>query len=268
MAMKIALVQFDCKLGDVDANVAAMVGHIAAAARDGADLVVFPETSDTGYDMPTIRRRAGPADRSAATRASLAAAARAHGVNVIAGLTLAEPDGRICNASAAFARDGTLLGEYRKIHLFGGETNREQDVFEAGDARRVVDLDGARVGMMICYDLRFPELARSLVLDGADVLVIVAAWPMARVDHWRLLSAARALENQCAVVAVNRAGFDGAGGAMGGRSSAFGPSGECLCDCDDASPRTVGCAIDPESIRAARRQFPWLRDRRPEMYRL
>lgn len=264
--MKIALVQFECKLGDVDANVTAMCDEIASAAGRGADLVVFPELSDTGYHMPTIARVATPA-ATAETRARLSSAAGRHGVNVIAGLSRAGGDGRIENTAAAFDRRGSILGEYSKIHLFCGQPDPEDSCFSPGTELVVVPIDGARVGLMICYDLRFPELARSLVLGGAEMLVVPAAWPSVRIAHWRLLAAARALENLAVVVAVNRAGTDDTT-HTGGHSAAFGATGEALCGSDEMSRGICWCDVNLERTREARNAFSWLRDRRAGAYRL
>lgn len=267
--MKIALAQLDCKPGDVPANIAAMEREIARLATGGggegggADLVVFPEMCDTGYEMDAIARKAGAAEGEA--RARLAAAAGAAKVNVVAGLSLRE-GGDIYNTAVAFDRSGAVAGEYRKIHLFTGEPQPEDRVMRAGDRRVVVPLDGVPVGLMICYDLRFPELARSLMLDGAHLLVVPAAWPAVRVAHWSALLQVRAMENQCVVAGCNRAG-EGGGIALGGQSAGFGPMGEGLGGCDSMSGTAVVDA-DLAGILSVRARFRWLRDRRPAAYRL
>ena len=264
--MKIALAQVECKLGRMQDNVEAMCCEVAAAAGEGADLVVFPELCDTGYHMPTIARCATPT-ACAAVRDQLASAARQHGVNLVAGLAHAGDDGKVFNTAVAFDRTGRILGQYRKIHLFGGQNDRESDVFTAGGDRVILPIDGMNVGLMICYDLRFPELARSLTLDGAELLVVVAAWPAARIEHWAHLARARALENLAALVAVNRVGCD-AGVPLGGHSTAFGPVGETLCDCKILSKLNLRCEVTIETVRAARATYPWLGDRQAGAYRL
>jgi omega-amidase len=259
--MKIALAQLECKLGDVAANVETMCRIVGESADGGADLVLFPEMSDTGYDMPTILRTACKAHDAPRTR--LAESARRYNVNVIAGLSLRE-GGSVFNTSVAFDRSGAVIGEYRKIHLFTGEPTREDAALSAGDNRVIVEIDGVRTGLLICYDLRFPELSRSLMLEGAEMLACVAAWPAVRVAHWRLLAAARGLENLCVVAAVNRAGADGEH-VFGGGSGVFTQVGESLANLGDG-PRMQIVQTDVDSMRSARRTFPWLRDRRPECY--
>lgn len=262
--MKIALVQMECKVGEIEANVAAMVREIDAAAEQGADLVIFPEMSDTGYDMAAIGRCAQPAD--GLPRRLLSEAARRRGIHVIAGLSLHEPDGRIFNTAVAFDRSGAVAGEYRKIHLFSGEPIREQVFLQRGSQRTLVTIDGWNVGLMICYDLRFPEMARSLLLDGADAIVLVSAWPAARIAHWRALAVARALENLCVVAAVNRVGFD-SGVELGGGSLLIGPMGAVAAECGSTAMTTI-CDIADGGVREARATFPWLNDRRVSTYRL
>ena len=268
--MKIALAQVECKPGDVAGNVAMMTRLIERHAQAGADLVVFPEMCDTGYEMEAIGRTAGAVDGLA--RTALAAAARSHRVNVIAGLSLNE-DGAIFNTAVALDRSGAAVGEYRKIHLFTGEPQPEDRVMRPGSRRVVAPIDGVPVGLMICYDLRFPELARSMLLDGAEMFVIPAAWPAVRIGHWTALLQARAIENQCVMVACNRVGGDG-GVELGGCSAVFGPLGEAWFTSEPLrSPAAGGVPVaevvhvDIEQVAAARARFRWLRDRRPESYR-
>lgn len=260
--MKIALVQLRCKPGDVANNLTRIEQHVATAAGNGADVVVFPEMSDTGYDMPAIARTAAPADGE--PRRAISELARRHRIWIVAGLSLRE-GGRIFNTAVAFSRGGETVSEYRKIHLFGGMQDPEHEYLTAGDRRLTFDLDGLRVGLMICYDLRFPELARSLVVvDGAEAIFLPSAWPSPRIAHFPALCIARALENQCYFLGINRSGNDG-GLPFGGASIAVDPLGTRLCDAEQ-DETVLYADIDRRAVLEAREKFVWLRDRRPEKY--
>jgi predicted amidohydrolase len=270
--MKIALIQMRCELGDVSANLAEIGRSVAAAGAAGADVVVFPEMADTGYEMQTILRTAGPVDGAA--RAAVAASAARHGVWVIAGLSLREGE-RVFNTAVVFDRAGVVRAEYRKMHLFSGQPVCEDRHLSAGERAVTFDLDGQfAAGLMICYDVRFPELARCLVIEGgAGLLLCPTAWPGARIGHWQTLTAARAIENLAYFVGVNRAGAD-AGLPFGGASVAVAPWGERLAMGDvfasaegaGAAPGILTCELDVSRLTESRRNSGVLRDRRPKLY--
>ena len=173
-------------------------------------------------------------------------------------------------------RDGRLLATYRKVHRFGFG-NGEPRLLEAGTDVVVVEVDGGsgpeaaaepdrpgtpyRMGLSTCYDLRFPELYRAQVDQGAELFAVTAAWPAARSEHWRVLLRARAIENQCFVVACNTAGTH-AGHAMGGYSAVVDPRGEVLAEAGPEEETVLSVEIDPELVGTVRAQFPVLADRR------
>lgn len=172
--MRVALGQMRATAGDLGANLERSLVAIAAAGEEEADLVVLPEMCTTGctLDPATFRGLAEPADGSGPALGAWIAAAREHHVAVVGGF-VEESEGRFYNSAIAIDRNGEIRGLYRKLHLFAAE----QEAFERGDAGLpVFELDGVRVGMLICYDLRFPEALRLLALDGADVIVVPTAW--------------------------------------------------------------------------------------------
>ena len=245
---RIMLAQLDCAPGDVGTNVAAMRDVHAAAAAAGCDLVVLPEMSDTGYDLSRVRAVAGRA-RGAVREMSAAEPGLLAGISETQG-------GRVRNTLTWFA-EGQERAVYRKRHLIG--LLGEPEVVTAGRESVVAGIGDAVWGLMVCYDLRFPEQARELVLvHGAEVLCYVAAWPTARIGHWLALLRARAIENQCVVIGVNRAGCD-AGVEFGGRSVVFDAMGEELCRGGEEPERLI-VDIDVESVRATRRRLPFLLD--------
>ncbi len=233
------------------------VDRIAATVRAqrGADLVVLPELwPQGGFAYDCWERQAEPLDGPIVTTLR-AAAANVHAV--VHGGSFIERDetGRLFNTSVLVGTDGNILATYRKIHLFGFGAG-EPKLLTAGD--EVVVEDG--FGLATCYDLRFPELFRLLLDAGAQVVLLPAAWPAKRVEHWRLLSRARAVENQAYVVACNTAG-EHAGVPMGGRSLVVDPWGVVLAEAGDGEEVLVA-DLDLDTLRRTRESFPVLGDRR------
>ena len=176
---------------------------------------------------------------------------------------LADGERGLWNTSVLIDPAGDIVATYRKIHRFGFG-NGEPRLLEAGEdiVTADIEVDGRTVtlGLATCYDLRFPELFRSLLDQGAEVFVVPAAWPAPRVDHWSLLSRARAAEDFCAVVAVNTAGFHSKT-QMGGHSVILDASADVLAEAGEAET-IITADLDLESIRERRSAFPALGDRR------
>ena len=252
--MRILAGQIDPVELEPEANLERAVGLIASAAFAGAELLVLPETWSTGYDLPAARQLR---DRSNAVLLPLAAAARAHGVAVVGSMVL--PDGDdVANTAVLIAGDGSISLRYAKSHLI--DVYREKEIFRAGRAAPTVELGGTRLGVAICYDLRFPELFRALVDNGAEVLVVVAEWPEQRIGHWELLLRARAIENQAWVIAVNRVGSD-ASTTYGGRSQVIDPWGTVVALAPADAEAELVVNLDLDMLRDLRRDFPVLADR-------
>lgn len=228
-------------------------------AHRAADLVVLPELWPTGYFAfgdyeGTAEPLNGPTART------LSEAARTAGVHLHAGSVVERgPDGRLYNTSLLFGPDGALLQAYRKFHLFGHQS-RETALLSHGDTLLAQGTAVGRVGLAACYDLRFPELFRVLAEDGAEVFAVIAAWPSARIAHWRLLLQARALENQAWVLACNASGRQGET-ELGGHSMAVDPWGRVVAEAG-AGAAAVEVAFDPADVARARADFPAFSDRR------
>ena len=176
--------------------------------------------------------------------------------------SLPEPDGeKVCNTAYVLDR-GRLAGKYRKIHLFS--LMNEDRAFTGGDSWLVTDTSIGRIGVFICYDLRFPELARRLSLEGAEILVVPGEWPKPREEHWRTLLRARAIENQLFIVAANCCGVQGKLDFFGA-SLIIGPKGELLAEggYEDCEPTAT---LDFSAMDQWRQQVPCFRDRKPECY--
>jgi predicted amidohydrolase len=243
----------------LDAHVAAVVQELEELAP--VDLVVLPELWATGYFR--FDRYASVAQtRNGVIVTALAAAAQRLGAYVVGGSFVERADsGALQNTSFVVDPAGDVIGWYPKTHVFG-YGSREAELIEPGSGPVTVQTELGRLGVAICYDLRFPELFRALVDQRADLIVVPAAWPMERVEDWRLLTRVRALENQVFVVACNGAGRD-AGVELGGHTTIIDPRGTALIEADDR-PGTVRATIDMGDVETWRATFPALADRHPE----
>ncbi len=221
------------------------------------DLLMLPEMYATGFSMDAEKT----AEETGETQPNtdfLLQSARSTGCCIIGGVATKSGPGFFNEAIAAFP-DGQDA-RYRKYQPFtaGGES----EVFTAGDALLTFDWQQWCVGMTICYDLRFPEIYRSLTFNGAELLVNIANWPRRRISHWVTLLTARAIENQCYVAGVNRVGKDPQNHYTG-RSIVVDPHGTIIADAGEVCGVT-SVSIDIERIRSWRREFPALEDARPE----
>ncbi|GHE04050.1 carbon-nitrogen family hydrolase [Streptomyces alanosinicus] len=224
----------------------------------GSDLVVLPELWTTGaFAYEEFGREAEPLEGP--TYEAMAKAASDAGVWLHAGsVPERDPDGPLYNTSLVFSPSGELAAAYRKIHRFGFDKG-EAVLMGAGRDLVTVRLPGTTLGVATCYDLRFPELFRSLVDVGAETLVIPAGWPERRRAHWTLLAQARAVENQAFVLACGTAGTH-AGVPQAGHSIVVDPWGEVLAEAGpDEEVLTVD--FDPAKVAVTREQFPALKDR-------
>lgn len=260
-ALAFAAIQLDVGVEETPAERRARVaGLVRAEAEAGADVVLLPEMWPRGwFDFDRYAEAAEPIDGP--TGAFLSGLAREAGVTVVGGSFVEEgAKGRLHNTAPVHGPDGRLLARYRKIHLFSHEDAREAEVVHPGAEVVTFPLGPATAGLSICYDLRFPELYRAQIDAGAEVLLVVSAWPRPRVEAWRTLVRARAIESQAAIVACNAVGAQG-GHAYAGRSAAWDPWGEPLGELGE-EPGVLRVTIDPAAVREARAAFPPLRDRR------
>lgn len=259
--MKIAIAQIECQPGDIAANTSHMVQSVELAQERDCQVVVFPEMSDTGYWPEQLAAKSEPWPDPAYE--ALRAASAEHSIAIMAGLS--ERVGvSVYNSLVYFDPRGELSGKYRKIHLFSPPPAQEPRHYTPGSDISLVAFGGLRWGLTICYDLRFPELYRVLTIDGADVLLNVAAWPAARPTHWDYLTRARAIENQAFVVAANRVGSDGPF-QFHGHSRVVSPMGEVIAEAGEDEELLVA-ELDPSLIESFRSTIPALADRRPDMY--
>jgi len=230
-----------------------------AAAR-GSDLVVFPETTLTGFSMKATSLAEPAAD--APTIRAFADLARELRLAIAFGVVL-HGRTRPTNSMVVVDRTGAEIARYAKIHpfTFAGEDAH----YESGERTAVAAVDDVVFGLSICYDLRFPELYTAAA-ERVHALLVIANWPEPRVPHWLALLQARAIENQCWVVGVNRTGEDGNGLHYPPSSRVHDPAGVQLAP-EWREGELEGHTITAERVREQRRQFPVLGDRRPGLYR-
>jgi predicted amidohydrolase len=267
-SLKVALVQLEAD-DDIDANIATAAAMAEDAARD-ADLVVLPEYvqfrgSNDGY-RASARPIPGP------TTAPFAEIAARHGTWILAGTHAEAGDDpqRPFNTAVLFDRRGRLAATYRKLHQFDvavdhGPADTESARVRPGDRAVVAELDDTRLGLSICYDLRFPELYRALALAGAEILAVPAVFTASTGrDHWEVLLRARAIENGAWVVAAAGCGAGGPGAIPGwGHSMVVDPWGRVVVDAGEGEG-IVRAELDLDAAVAARRQIPALANRRPD----
>jgi omega-amidase len=257
-ALKVGIIQFDVRLGDVEGNLRRASTHIAHLAGKGVDLAVLPEMWSTGFAGDRLGKLA---ETTPEVLDQLGGLSKQTGLVIIGSLPEKTKEG-IFNTAHVVDQDGSVRGCYRKVHLFS--PTQEDQFFLPGRKAVVVDTALGAIGLMICYDLRFPELCRSLVLKGAQMVAVMAQWPAVRIAHWDVLLRARAIENQVFVLGANRCGSDGAL-AYGGHSRIFSPSGEALTKAGK-QPARLTAAIHLGDLETIRKQIPCLKERVPSVY--
>lgn len=249
-----ALVQMNCMRGDKAANLAKADMMIDEACRSGAKLVILPELFSTGYRVEADDARlAEPIPGE--TVVHLEERARKHGIYIIGALIEKACDGQLYDTAVLIGAKEGYIGKHRKIHLWGGEPNR----FARGTELNVFQTDLGTIGMLICYEIGFPEQARVLAQKGASLIVYTAAFGRERRYAWDVASRARALENGVFVLACNRIGTED-DTVLGGASRIVAPDTEVLAETGTDEEAVICAAIDPDDVEKNRRAIPYLRD--------
>jgi omega-amidase len=260
--MKIGCAQINCTAGDPEGNLL-RVSEFALQAREaGCDIVVFPEMVDTGCETDKIRKYAS--SWATGPFRELQSIAADTSLCVVCGMSELAED-KLFNAVAIIGPDGESLGQYRKTHLITTEPFEEQSVFTAGDAFCMFSFGGLKFGVMVCYDLRFPEVARYYATHEASAVLMPSAWPLSRMSHWKTLIPARAIENQLFMVCSNRVGRDG-DLEFGGSSCIVDPWGETISDSPESEEQLIVGSLDMRRLQEVRDFMPALKHRRPDLY--
>lgn len=259
MKYKIALAQIELELGSLDRNFNTAKEAVVEAAQEEVDIVLLPELWASGYDLENAQEYASPL--SGGWFAKMRELAISQGV-ALGGSMIEEQGENLYNTFLLVDKNGTDLGYYRKTHLF--DLIEEKKYFQAGNELAVIDSPWGKIGLALCYDLRFPELFRAYALKGAETILLVAEWPRRRIAHWDILLQARAIENQCFIAAVNKVGTS-KGELLGGNSAVINPMGKILVQ-GGKSPGVFVTEIDPEETAKARNWMPVFTDRNPNVY--
>jgi len=242
MNMKVVIIQADIK-EEKDGN----INKILECTKNiDADIYCLPELFSTGFNYRNLAINAETI--SGQTIQKLAGTGK-----TITGTFAEKDNGKLYN-TAFFISEGVLLKTYRKIHVF----DREKSVFSPGNSAEVIKTKFGSFGFLTCYDIRFPEHARKLVLDGAEILIVPANFPNPKMSHWRLLLPARALENLCYIIAVNRTGSD-ENNSYFGCSMIINTAGEVIREAGSGEEVIIHC-IDTGEIAAIRKKLSYFSD--------
>jgi predicted amidohydrolase len=267
--LRVACVQINSSPSKAE-NLERMEPLVARAAATGADLVLLPEKWNGLGNHEILLDVAEPLEGGETVEA-MSGWARTHGITLVGGSIVERREGRdkLSNTCAVFDPEGELAAVYRKIHMFdvevGGVVYRESDSEEPGDGLMTCEVEGWKLGLTVCYDLRFPELYRILAVEGAELVTVPAAFTLhTGKDHWELLLRARAVENQCYVAGANQWGVV-AGKASYGRSSIVDPWGIVLAQAPDEDC-VISAELDRAHMERIRTSLPALANRQPAAY--
>jgi predicted amidohydrolase len=269
--VSIAIVQMNPKLGEPEENLIKMSEMISKiASQHRVDLIVFPELVTSGYELgvrftDVAQRVPGPTINLIAQRAN------DYGIYVAFGLPTKEKvESVLYNSAVMVGPEGDLVEVYNKTHLRG----EERMAFREGYRLSVAETEVGNIGLMVGYDLAYPEVARSLTLEGAEIILVLANWEAANADEWKTYLRARAYENNVYMVGVNRVGED-VTLTFGGGSMVVGPRGEEYATLETNTDATTGAPqegfsiakIDLDAVRKNREEFQFMQTRQPAVYR-
>jgi predicted amidohydrolase len=262
MEITVALAQMAIARDRVEENEETVRNMAKQAADHNVDLLVLPELWSTGYNLLRAGEFAAPLDEG--SFALMAGLAQTHQMHVVG--TLLEANSNLneapYNTAALYGPDGAREAFYRKVHLF--PPLGEVEHLAPGEVFPTFDLPWGRTALAICYDLRFPEQWRRYTTAGAQLVMSPAEWPVSRIEHWRTLLRARAIENQFFVVGCNRTGED-VDGTFGGHSAVIDPMGRVLVE-GTSEPELLMVRLDLDLVNETRRRLPFLNDRKPDLY--
>ncbi|PGY10981.1 carbon-nitrogen family hydrolase [Bacillus sp. AFS031507] len=261
MKLKISCLQMDIVFGNPNKNYQTAERLIEKALIEQPDIIVLPELWTTGYDLTRLNEIADP--KAVQTIEFLRNAAQKNQVHLVGGSVANREETGVKNTLLIINKDGTLVHQYSKLHLF--KLMNEHVFLEPGAEKGLFQLDNHQFAGSICYDIRFPEWIRAHTSEGAEALFVVAEWPAPRLSHWRALLIARAIENQCYVIACNRSGND-PNNHFAGHSMIIDPWGEVIAEAG-MKEEILSAEIEMDLVKEVRKQIPIFTDRKPEFYK-
>ncbi len=263
--VKLALIQFQSLLGDVESNTEKAAKMCTEAASKGANVICLPEMFSTGYNLNLIGDSLYYLSENAnrKTISKLQNVAKENSCYIVAPIAMYNTSLRVLqNCAVVIDCEGGVLGIYEKTHLW----MNEQLYFKPGNSFPVFSTKYGKIGVMICYDLSFPEVARILTMKGAEIILCPAAWEINSKNLWNRGLEQRAVENTVFVAGVNRVGVEG-DLHLCGSSKVCNPCGEVLVTSKESIEEIIYCTLDMREILDARAKLPHLKDRKPELYK-
>jgi predicted amidohydrolase len=265
----ISLIQMDIQLGKKQVNLnkieSLIIKSTKTVLKSHTHIICLPELCTTGFDLKNFKTLAERIPKGSTTDL-FRNLAQKHNVHIIASY-IEESMGSYYNCGIIINDQGQLLTKYRKIHLFPLKPMEESEYFTSGDntnIKSIVNINGLRVGVLICFDLRYPEVSRRLVLEGVDCIIYLAEFPRPRDDVWTTLLRARAMENQVFVIGVNRVGADPEISFFG-KSMVIDPKGKTISSGSDKE-EIIMSTLNPELLDSAKQFIPTLSLRHPDQY--
>lgn len=257
--MKCAIYQMDIIPGNPDENIAKIRKWIGAL-DESIEIVVLPEMWNTSYVLDELNELAD--EDGTREICALQEMAKVYHVHIVGGSIAVKSHGCIFNRSIVIDHDGEIVHQYDKVHLV--PMLDEPKYLTAGNHIQTFTLDEIKMGVIICYDLRFPEVSRKLALEGIEVLFVVAKWPASRIDAFNKLLYARAIENQVYVIACNNVGYCREE-QFGGQSKVINPLGT-LVETLETAEGTLKVSVDLDYSKEVKSSIPVMDSRRPELY--
>ena len=261
--MKVTCLQMNMKLGCPKENFPLAEKLIVESVKAQPDVIVLPEAWNTGF-FPKENLAELSCKDGDEVKSHIGTLAKQYGVNIVAGSVSNVRDGKVFNTAMVFDRDGECIAEYDKTHLF--TPMGEDDYYTCGNHLCRFELDGVKCGIIICYDVRFPELTRNLALQGLDILFVVSQWPKERIFHLRTLTTARAIENQMFVACCNSCGTADKT-VYGGNSAIIDPWGQTVVAAGEYEEILTG-DCDLNTLTYIRNTIPVFQDRKPNLYNI
>jgi omega-amidase len=262
LKLRIACLQINIAFGETHKNIARVekeIEHIVT--HELVDVIVLPELWTTGYDLKRLLEIGD--EEGVQVKQLLATWSKKYAVHIVGGSIAKKTEKGIYNTMYVVDHAGEMIHEYSKLHLF--RLMEEEKYLKPGNGTSLFQLEGETCAGMICYDIRFPEWIRVHTLKGAKIVFVVAEWPKPRLDHWRTLLLARAIENQCYVVACNRVGSDPAN-EFGGHSLIIDPWGKILAEGKEDEENIIA-EVDLDLVDEVRKKIPVFEDRLPFFYK-
>ena len=260
-------IQIQPVMGDKKANLEKVRDFVEQHAWFKPDLIVLPEVFNTGVDHRELRQMAEEIPGGQTTE-FMSDIAKKYSANIVAGSYVQKlPDGDYKNTSPVINRQGEVIGKYEKIHLFNYHGSEESKFVSPGDRAVIVETDIGKIGLTICFDIRFPELYRCLTYSGADIITNVAAFPYPKLDHWVTLNKARAIENLTYLITVNQCGRVDIKRQNLGESMVINPWGEVISSAGSGEG-VVMAEIDLDHQKKVREEFAVLKEIKPAAYKL